>query len=368
MIPLFKVAMSERASAAVAGVLASGHIGQGAKVEEFEDALRERLGTRFVSTVNSGTSGLQLALKLAARNGGEVLSTPLTFVATNWAILAAGLPIRWVDVDPATLNADLSDMAAKVSARTAAIVVVHWAGYPVDLARVAEIADECEHRHGTRPMIIEDCAQAWGATYAGRPLGNHGNVAVYSFQAIKQVTSGDGGLLVCPDEESHRRGRLIRWFGLDRDPGATPRSEQDVSEWGLKFHMNDISAAIGLANLEGAEERVGRHRSNAAYYDRELKDVQGLERVRPAPGSEPSYWVYPVKVKRRDDFVAHLQAAGIAAGHIDARNDRHSCVAEYAEPLPKLDAVHDQIVCLPVGWWLSEQDREHIVNTIRNGW
>lgn len=368
MIPMFKVAMSEQAPAAVADVLASGHIGQGAKVDAFEDALRSRVGNPRLATVNSGTAGLQMALRLAGAEGGEVLSTPLTFVATNWAILAAGLRIRWVDVDPSTLNADLDDLAAKVSPDTSAIMVVHWAGYPIDLARVAAIADECERRHGRRPVIIEDCAQAWGATYAGRPLGNHGNLAVYSFQAIKHITCGDGGLVVFPDDDSNRRGRLMRWFGLDRDSGAAPRPEQNVTEWGLKFHMNDISAAIGLANLDGVDERVRRHRGNAAYYDRELKDVAGLELTRPVPGSEPSYWVYPVKVKRRDDFVARLAAAGIAAGHVDPRNDRHACVAAYAESLPKLDAVHDQIVCLPVGWWLSEQDREHIVNTIKSGW
>lgn len=375
MIPLLRVApMAEGAPAAVAEVLASGYLGQGPKVEAFEEALRQRIGNPYVAAVNSGTSGLHLALHLAALpaiaedDPGEVLSTPLTMVATNWVILANGLKIRWVDVDPDTLNVDLDDLASKISRRTRAIMVVHWSGYPVDLARLARILDLAEERVGFRPPVIEDCAHAWGATLDGKPMGNSGNVAVYSFQAIKHLTCGDGGLMVLPDEALNGRARRARWFGVDRDVRGRGVMAADIAEWGFKFHMNDISAAIGLANLGRSEVIVRRHRDNAAFYDRELGNIPGLELTQRAAGRQSSFWLYPLKVENRDGFIKHMTEAGITVSPVHERNDMHSCVSEYRTPLPGLDYVADRIVCIPVGSWVTDADRQYIADTIRAGW
>jgi len=139
---------------------------------------------------------------------GEVLTTALTCTATNWPILANGLRITWVDVDPATLNVDLDDLARKVSPATRAIVVVHWAGYPLDLDRLSGILDAAEARYGFRPSVIEDCAHACGSTCRCQPLGNLGNIAVYSFQAIKHLITGDGGVIVFPTGELAEREDL----------------------------------------------------------------------------------------------------------------------------------------------------------------
>ena len=168
MIPLFKVAMSDDASARVTEVLHSGYIGEGPRVAEFEQALAGRIGNPRVATVNSATSGLHLALRLVAggpeSTGGEpaeVLTTALTCTATNWPILANGLRIRWADVDPATLNVDLDDLERKITPLTRAVVVVHWAGYPVDLDRLRDIVGRAEQRYGFPLPVIEDCAHAW---------------------------------------------------------------------------------------------------------------------------------------------------------------------------------------------------------------
>jgi dTDP-4-amino-4,6-dideoxygalactose transaminase len=298
---------------------------------------------------------------------GEVLSTPLTFEGTNWPILANGLRLRWVDVDPATLNIDLGDLARKISPATRAIVVVHWMGYPLDLNRLREMLDRAEAVHGVRPMVIEDCAQAWGATYRGLPLGNHGNVCVYSFGAIKHLTCGSGGLMVFPDAELHRRARLHRWFGIARQADRV-HGDYDIGEWGYRFTMNDIAAAIGLTNLEMADDLLERNRANAAFYDKELAGVPGLEQTERAGDRQPSFWLYPLKVDRRAAFMRRMTDAGITTSVFSRRNDAHSCVADSRAPLPGVDSVHDRAVYIPVGWWLSEQDREHIANTIKSGW
>ncbi|MEV0621363.1 DegT/DnrJ/EryC1/StrS family aminotransferase [Nonomuraea sp. NPDC050404] len=371
MIPLFKVAMSEEAPAAVSEVLASGSIGQGAKVEAFERALAERIGNPYVVTVNSATSGLHLALRLVAGEGphgdGEVLTTPLTMEATNWAILANGLGIRWVDIDPATLNVDLDDLARKISPRTRAIVIVHFGGYPVDLDRLAAILDKAEAMYGFRPQVIEDCAHAWGASYRGTHIGGHGNISVFSFQAIKHLTSGDGGAVVLPTEELHARARLLRWFGIPRTADRL-RNPPDVAEWGYKFHMNDINAAIGLSNLDTAEQALARNRANAAFYDEELADVPGLELTERADDRTHSFWIYPMKVDDRNGFFQRMDEAGIMASNVHERNDLHSVVRKYAAHLPALDRVAPRVVCVPAGWWVTDEQRRHIADVIRKGW
>lgn len=349
-------------------VLTSRQIGHGPRAAEFEDALRTRIGNPHLAAVNSCTSGLQLALRLAPDlPGDEVLTTPLTFEATNWAVLAAGLRPRWVDVDPATLNVDLADLERKITPATRAIMVVHWAGYPVDLARLAEIVDRAEAAHGFRPAVIEDCAHAWGARYRGVPIGNHGNTAVFSFHALKFLTCGEGGLVVLPDEETTRRAQLLRWFGIDRAADRA-NADYDVAEWGYKIHLNELGAAIGLANLDDVDGRVARHRDHAAHYDKELGGVAGLRLTERADDREPSWWVYPVLVEDRRAFMRKMTSAGVATSAIVRRNDLHSCVREYATHLPQLDAVHEQVVHIPVGWWMSDEDLDHVVSAIRSGW
>lgn len=379
MIPLFQVAMADQARRMVGDVVASGWVGEGPKVAEFEDRLREQLVTPHLVTVNSATSGLHLALHMTAGAGrpertdepegvGEVLTTAMTCTATNWPILANGLRIRWVDVDPTTLNIDLDDLAAKITPATRAIVVVHWAGAPIDLDRLSEILDEAETRFGFRPIVIEDCAHAWGSTYDGKPLGNHGNIAVYSFQAIKHLTTGDGGAIVFPTAELAERARLLRWYGIDRRVPETTRLTGDIGEYGFKFHMNDICATIGLANLAHVEPHVVRHQDNAAFYDREFKDIAGLELLTVPAGARSSCWLYTVLVERRAEFEAHMAAAGVATSPVHRRNDLYSVVADSRASLPGLDQVADRMISIPVGWWVSDADREHIVETIQKGW
>lgn len=378
MIPLFKVAMSQQGALdRVANVLRSGRLEHGPTVTEFEGVLGERIGNPRVIALNSGSSGLHLAIDLVARSPsaegrrsgepGEVLTTPLTFEGTNWPILANGLRIRWVDVDPATLNIDLDDLARKLSPATRAIVVVHWTGYPVDLNRLRDILDQAEARFGFRPMVIEDCAQAWGATYQGVPLGNHGNICMFSFGALKQLTCGSGGMLVLPDDSLHERASSRRWYGINRQADRA-HGDYDVSDWGYRFYMNDVAAAIGLANVHLADELLERHRNNAAFYDKELCGLPGLEQTERAQDRQPSFWTYPVKVFDRPSFMRKLADAGIMTSIISRRNDAHSCVGAMSRTLPGLDSVSDRVAYIPVGWWLSEDDRAYIAETIKSGW
>ena len=368
MIPLFKVRMSD-VSEDLNKVLHSGYIGEGTKVIEFENALRSYFNNPFCNTTNSATSALHLALHMAKNNvRNEVLTTPLTCSATNFPIVANGLDIKWVDVNPNNCNMNMEDLRRKISKKTLAIMLVHWGGYPCDLDEVKSIQDDCEKLYGFKPIVIEDCAHAFGSKYKGKLIGTHGNFCVFSFQAIKHLTCGDGGLLISPNYESHKRAKLLRWYGFDREKGIDTRCEQNVSEWGYKFHMNDINATIGLKNLETINPFLQKHKENGRFYQENLKDVPGVTLLDNADEYESSYWIYTMRTDERDDFIKAMDNAGIMCRRVHDRNDKHDCLKQYQTFLPKTTDVCIDMVCIPSGWWVSEEDRNYIVDTIKKGW
>jgi dTDP-4-amino-4,6-dideoxygalactose transaminase len=377
-IDLFKVFMAKTASDEVSKVLNSGYIGQGEKVEQFESQLKDFFNHDYLVTLNSGTSGLHLALHLLRKKNGnwpglndgdEVLATSLTCTASNFPILANNLKIKWVDIDEETLNVDLDDLARKISPKTKVIMLVHWGGYPNDLDRIKEIQNMCNELYGFKPAVIEDGAHSFGSKYKGKYLGNHGNMIMYSLQAIKHITAVDGGLLLLPHQELYDRAKLIRWYGIDRNSNRKDfRCEADILEWGFKFHMNDVCATIGMENLKHANEIIGKHQSNAKYYDENLKNVPGLKLLKRHDDRESAFWIYSMLVENRDGFYAWMKECGIVSSQVHERNDKHTCVQEYKTPLPTLDRTIGKVVSIPVGWWVTEENRQYIVDCIKKGW
>ena len=377
-IQLFKVFMSENAAPEVAKVLNSGYIGQGEKVEQFESKLQDFFMKDYIVTLNSGTSGLHLALDLLKKSSGkwpgledgdEVLATSLTCTASNFPILANNLKIKWVDVDPTTLNMDLDDLSRKISPKTKAIMLVHWGGYPNDLDRIKEIQNKCFELYGFKPAVIEDGAHSFGSKYKGKHIGNHGNMTMYSLQAIKHITAIDGGLLLLPHQELYDRAKLLRWYGIDRNSNKKDfRCEADIQEWGFKFHMNDVCATVGMENLKHADEIVSRHQSNAKFYDEHLQNIPGLTTLTRHEGHESAFWIYSMLVEDRDGFYKHMKDCGIVVSQVHERNDKHTCVEDYKSSLPTLDKIIGKVVSIPVGWWVTDEDRQYIVDCIKKGW
>lgn len=377
-IPLFKVFMSDSAAVEVTKVLNSGFVGQGPKVEEFEKELRSYFNHDYVLTLNAGTSVLHLALHLLKKptdswsglqDGDEVLATPLTCTASNWPILANGLKIKWVDIDPNTLNMDLDDLARKISPKTKVIMLVHWGGYPNDLDKIKQIQETAKAMYGFKPAVIEDGAHSFGSAYKGKPIGTHGNLTMYSLQAIKHITSVDGGLLLSPHRELHKRAKLTRWYGIDRDSDRKDfRCEADIEEWGFKFHMNDVCAAIGKENLKYSNQIISKHKENAKFYDSNLNNISGLKLLERQQGHDSSFWIYSILVDRRDDFSRYMKEKGIMTSQVHERNDKHTCVRQYRSQLPTLDQTIGKLSALPVGWWVSNEDTEYVVDCIKRGW
>ena len=385
-IPLFKVFMSSTASKKVSEVLESGYIGQGPIVDRFEEDLKSFFLKDYILTTNSATSAIHLALHLLKKSssnlntnfqeswpgiseGEEVLCTSLTCTASNWPVLANSFKIKWVDIDPTTLNIDLDDLERKISPSTKVIMLVHWGGYPNNLNRIKQIQNKCQELYGFKPVVIEDCAHSMGSKFHGKYLGNHGNICTYSLQAIKHITSIDGGFLILPNIELYKRAKLLRWYGIDREGDRKDfRCEADVQEWGFKFHMNDVCASVGIENFKHLHEIVSKHKYNGEFFDIELKDVSGLKLLKREEGYESAFWIYSMLVERRDDFTRWMKECGISVSQVHERNDKHTCVRNYRTPLPNLDRTIGNVVSIPVGWWLDDSDRQYIVECIKKGW
>jgi dTDP-4-amino-4,6-dideoxygalactose transaminase len=370
----------------------SGFIGQGPKVEEFETKLSDyfNVDKNSLLTFNSATSAEHLIyhiLKSPAtysindvsgiskfewpgiNDGDEVLTTPLTCTATNWPILANGLKLKWVDIDPNTMNISLEDLKSKLSEKTKIVTVVHWGGYPVDLVELEKIQNDFYSKYGFRFIVVDDSAHAFGSELDGKKIGTFNTISTFSLQAIKHITSVDGGFWISPFIEMNKRGKLERWYGIDREgPRSDFRCENDIENWGFKFHMNDVSATVGIENLKHANTITERHISNAKFYNNALQDISGITLLEDSPRKKSVYWLYTMRVDDRDNFMRYMNECGISTSRVHERNDKHSCVKEFIEPLPNVDMVTKDMICLPVGWWVDDENREYIVECIKRGW
>jgi len=383
MITLFKVFMNKDVIKPVNDVLLSGYVTQGKQVEKYEAALKDFLEMEYVLTLNSATAGLTLATRLLKKKDDTfdwpgfdeecdiVLTPALTCFATTCGILANNVNIRWLDVDLETANICLEDLKKKLNKHTKIIYLVHWGGMPVDLDELDKLCMEHKEQYGFKPMVVEDCAHAFGAEFNGKKLSNHGNICVYSTQAIKHLTTGDGGIITLPYQSLYDRCKLLRWFGIDRDKrnykGKDFRLEHDIAEYGYKFHMNDINATMGLYNLPHISGLLKKMRANGRYFDEHLKNVAGIQLMKNNPKCNSAYWLYTIRVLngKKLEFMNKMKKAGIMTSQVHNRNDINSCVKKFEEKLPNLDILEKELVCIPVGWWLEQEDLEKMVTNIK---
>lgn len=357
-ITLFKVFMSPDVIEPLKKVLYSGYVAQGTEVDKFEKKLSNFIGMPYIISVNSGTSAIHLALRLIGiKPGDEIISTPMTCTATNWPILAFGAKIVWADIDPSTGNINPESIKNLVSKKTKAIVVVDWGGYSCDIDEIRKIAPGIP--------IVEDAAHAFGAIYKGKMVGQSADYTCFSFQAIKHLTAGDGGALVVKKKHDYTRGILLRWYGIDRNKRRQEhRIEIDIEEWGYKFHMNDIDATIALENMKHVDKILKKHRDNANFYKSKLLNRKNVSLLKESSDYTSSYWIFTILVKNREKFTKYMSSQNIMVSQVHRRNDTHPVVGEFRRPLPGVDTFTKSMVCIPVGWWLNREERQHIVNSV----
>jgi perosamine synthetase len=361
MIPLFKVHMPprEHLMPQLEKTLYSGYVTQGEQVDKFERALALRFGTPNVLTVNSGTSALQLALRLAEVRGGEVITSPMTCAATALPILHEQAFPVWADVDRDSGNIDPDDVMRKITLSTRAILAVNWGGQPCDMDRLMSIG-----QHYDIPVIV-DAAHSLGAKWDGKDIATVADYTCYSLQAIKHITTGDGGILVCKDPDSYERGKRLRWFGIDRTANTgDARVDADIREPGYKFHMNDIAATIGLAQLKYLDFILARHRRNAAEYESWIP-VPHQDFPVKATGS---WWLYTLLLEsgdERENFQNYMVGQGIQVSRVHGRLDHMTCFnsAKWGV-LPGVASFFDRECCIPVHAGLTNDQRNYIIESV----
>lgn len=363
--PLFKVHIPvEEALAAIRNVLESGFVNEGQQVTDFQNALVGFLGVRNLVLTNSCTSALTMAYKISGVGPGtEVITPAMTCVATNTPIVNLGAKIVWADIQPDSGSIDPTDIERKITDKTRAIVYVNWAGTPCDLEAIQSIGQT----HGI--PVIQDGAHAFGATWNGLPISDFADFTCLSFQAIKHLSSGDGGALICKDEQKFGLARKLKWFGYDRDAVKDEKGEWKGQRWsadilpnevGFKFNMNNISAAIGMAQMKHIGALLKAHRSNAATYNEAFRDSAYIKPLRVPAQAQSSYWVYTClcagSEELRNELIERLNAEGIAAGLVHLPNDMYSAFAEFKVDLPGTVKFSASQISLPCGWWVSPED------------
>jgi len=365
MIQLFKPYMDEEEVQAVAEVLRSGWIGLGPRTTEFEKQLAQYIGVSYMIGLNSATAALDLAVRLLdIRHGDEVIVPTMTFVSTAHAVAYSLATPIFADVDEATLNISLEDVARKITPRTRAIIPVHYGGRPVDMDELRKVA-------GNIP-IIEDAAHACGAEYKGRKCGSLGDLACFSFHAVKNLATGDGGALALNDRSQAERAKRLRWLGIDK--GTWDRTEGDRSYWweyhvdeiGLKCHMNDITAAIGLVQLRKLPRMNARRLQIAQMYTEGLRDLPWLRTPPPDTADSKSSWhIYCIQCEDRDGLNAYLQEKGIGTGVHYKPIHLYTCYGNRPH-LPVAESLLPRIMSLPMHPGLSDDDVSYIIDSIRS--
>jgi perosamine synthetase len=331
-------------------------------VRRFEQALQDRFGMRNCVAVNSGTSALHLALVLAGVEAGdEVILPAQTFVSTGLAVLYCGAKPVFADIGMDG-NISVEDVLLKITDKTRAVIAVSWGGNPCDLA---DLSYSCR---ANGVPLIQDNAHALGATYEGSPLSRFRGFSCYSFQAIKQLSTGDGGALVC-DDWDYERAKRLRWFGIDRENDKADETGERVynlKEIGYKYHMNDYSAALGLGNLSGFEKRQARVKEIAKYYDDNIPD-SGMETI---VGKKEgcSYWLYDILVSERENFIRAMKSRGVPVSVVHVGIDRNDIFGGIQENNFRQRYWDENHVCLPIHSSLTDEDVEKVIESVRTGW
>lgn len=371
--PLFKVQLNQdMALENIKKVFNSGFVNEGEQVIELEHQLSEFLEVKNLTLMNSCTSALTTALRIiGVGEGDEVISTAMTCVATNTPIVNSGATLVWADIDANSGMISAEDVERLITPNTKAIMIVDWAGTPANLSGFQNLSEKYSI------PVIQDAAHAFGAKYEGRPISDFTDFTCLSFQAIKHFTTGDGGALICRKPGDHSLAKKLKWFGYDRDSVKDSKGEWKGQKWdadilpeevGYKFNLNNMAAAVGLANLPEMHKILATHRKNAATLNSLLKIHPRVRILDMEKSSISSFWVFTLRVEvsevQRDQVIANLNAKGIGAGLVHLPNNRYSAFQAFDRKLPNTELFSSTQISLPCGWWLSDEDMRSIASSL----
>ncbi len=368
-LPMNRPSIGEAEISAVTACLRSRWITTGALCKTFEEKFQELTGAKYAVSLASGTAGMDILLTaLGIGAGDEVITPSLTFASTINMIALHGARPVFVDIDYDTLLVNADAVEALITPRTKAIIPVHFGGAPADMHKIQEIAG----RH--KLIVIEDAAHAAGTWYRGIHAGGFGEIAIFSFHPIKNITTGEGGLITHNDEELERKLRLLRFHGIERDAwkryGKGGNPEYDIEAPGWKYNMTDLQAALGNVQFDRLGEFNRRRAEIVSLYEKGLGDIAGLELT-----ADPDYphlhahHLFVVKVHgiKRGLFMEKLSEYNIGYGlhfppcHL-LKYVKERCGAAF---LPETERVADKIISLPLFPEMTDDDAGYVCEAIR---
>lgn len=346
-----------------------GWTGLGYKTTEFEEAWKAYTGLPNAHFLNSATVGLHLAVKILKEEhgwsaGDQIISTPITFVSTNHAILYEGLDVVFADIDESGCL-DPASVEERITERTRAVIFVGLGG---NIGKYREIQRLCQQHN---IVCILDAAHMAGTRYLGEFPGKDADAVVYSFQAVKNLPTADSGMLCFRDARLDKMARQQSWLGIDKDTFSRAHSTgvykwyYDVPHLGFKAHGNSLMAAIGLVQLKQLDKDNAYRRQIAAWYDELLDGAADISSVKIADGCESSRHLYQVLVHRRDEVLSALNGANIFPGVHYRDNTEFSMYADTQYKCPKARSFSEQVISLPLHLRLTRSDVEYVAETLK---
>ena len=363
-IPLFYPFVSPDAKNSINSSLDTRWIGQGPKVDYFEKAFKDKLtNNKELIATGSGTDALHLAYILSDVGPGDEVITPVfTCTATNLPILYQGAKPIFADIDPLTLNIDPNDVEHRITSKTKAIVAVDYGGIPADYEKLSLIAKKYNLK------LISDAAQSIGLKYQNKFTSDIADFVIFSFQAIKTITTADGGMLVMKDNKFLEKAKRIRWFGIDRTEKQKGTWENDIYELGYKYQMTDIGASLGLTGLNHLSNLKTHRKKILNIYSSEIKNKKIKVIDYPfKDGTDLCPWICTIIVNDdRISLMKMLRNSGVESAQVHYRNDRYSVFGNKQNDLPKMDYIEDKYLVIPLHHKVSEKDALMICNFINS--
>lgn len=360
-IPLLKPFMAETVHDKVQKVLTSNWIGYGNEVKSFEAEIMGKYSIPYFLATSSGSTAIQISLDLLdLTREDEVITTPLTCLATNIPLIKTGAKIIWADIKRnGTISSE--DVKNKITEKTKAIIVVHFGGTPCDLDEIRSIANNYAI------PVIEDAAHAIGSSYKGNFIGTHSEFVCFSFQSVKMLTTVDGGGLALKSPETYYNAKMMRWFGIDRD--SRKKGDFNVHLPGIKGEMNNLSAAIGIENLKNLDKLITHNRKLAKMYSEKLKEIDGIKIIDYNDKGISNNWLYTIWVEDRASLQEKLMSYGVESGQIHYRNDKVLLFNKYKQDqLQIMNEWEEHALSIPIGYWITENDSNDICEIISSGW
>ncbi len=372
-VRLFKPSLGNEELENIRDSFEKSWIGLGPKVGEFESKWSSFIGCAASLAVNSATAALHLSLTaFGFEPGKKVLVPNMTFASTAFAPLYNGLRPVLVDVDPESVSISMEDLEKKYTPDCVAVMPVHFGGHP---APMEEIVDFSASR---KMKVIEDCAHVAGADYRGKRLGTWGDIGCFSFEEKKAMTTGDGGMMCSDDIDLVDRMRPCRWVGIDKDTwkrnaAYTDAAQLDIRHWyyeisalGYKYNMNDLCAAIGLAQLKKLE-RMNRRRSViVARYMAGIRDLECMSPMMPYDPQSNFYWIFGVRCPKRDSLIRFLKVREIATGVHYMPLDLHPFFKEFGGDCPNSHDIWQSFVTLPLHADLTDEEVDYVIEALRD--